>query len=149
LVVLFERILVPLDGSEYSEKAVDYAIGLAKKFSSEIVLVHVVQSTAAVVTGPEVLGPSLLLDLKKRLEENGHRILSSAEERARKEGVKASSKMDYGNPADRIVNAARDEKADLIVIADRGLGSVARFFLGSVANQVSHHASCPVLLIKS
>lgn len=141
--------MVPLDGSEYSEKALDYAIGLSKKFSSEIILFHVVQSTAAVVTGPEVLGPSLLLDLRKRLEENGQNILSSAEAKAKEAGVKTTIEMDYGNPADKIVNMVRKKNVDLVVIADKGLGSVARFFLGSVANQVSHHASCPVLIIKS
>ncbi len=146
---MIRRILVPLDGSEYSEKAFDYAIGLSKKFSSEIILFHVVQSTAAVVTGPEVLGPSLLLDLRKRLEENGQNILSNAEVKAKEAGVKARTEMDYGNPADKIVDMVKKKSVDLVVIADRGLGSVARFFLGSVANQVSHHASCPVLIIKS
>ena len=146
---MIDRILVPLDGSEYSDEALDYAIDMARKFSSEIILVHIVPTTAAVVTGPEVLGPSLLLDLRKRLEENGQHILSSGEAKAKEAGVMVTAKLDYGNPADKIINMVKEENVSLIVMADRGLGAVARFFLGSVTDKVSHHASCPVLIIKS
>jgi len=146
---LISKILVPLDGSEYADKALDYAIDLAKKFSSEIILVHVVPTTAAVITGPEVLGPSLLLDLRKRLEESGHNILASGEAKTKEAGVKVTTKLDYGSPADKIINMVKEGDISLIIMADRGLGAVARFFLGSVTDKVSHHATCPVLIIKS
>jgi nucleotide-binding universal stress UspA family protein len=145
---LFSKILVPLDGSEFADKALDYAIGVAKKFSSELLLVHIVQTTTAFVTGPEVLGPSLIVDLEKQLEENGHHILASGEDKAKKADLKVTTKISYGNPADRILNIAKEEKADLIIMGHRGLGRAARFFLGSVSDNVSHHALCPVLIVK-
>lgn len=146
---MINRILVPLDGSEYADKALDYAIELAKKFSSEILLVHVLPSTASIRRGSEVISTSLYRNSKKRLEEDAHRILTSSEARARDAGVSVVTKLDYGDPADRIIDIAKEDDMDLIVIADRGLGAVARFFLGSVSDKVSHHAACHVLIFKS
>jgi nucleotide-binding universal stress UspA family protein len=145
---LFGKILVPLDGSEFAEKALNYAIELGKMFSSELLLVHIVQSTTALVTEPTVLQPTLIIDLEKQLEANGQRILSSGEAKAKEAGVKASSKMDHGNPADKLLGITQEEKVDLIVMGDRGLGRIAHFFLGSVVDHVSHHAHCPVLIVK-
>ena len=140
--------MVPLDGSEFADKALDYAIEIAKKFSSELLIVHIVQSTTAFVTGPEVLGPSLVLDLKNQLDESGRRILTAGEAKAKKAAVNVTLRMEYGNPADKILNMVKDEKIGLIVIGHRGLGAAARFFLGSVSDKVSRHATCPVLIVK-
>jgi len=145
---VFNKILVPLDGSEFADKALDYAIEIAKKFSSELLIVHIVQSTTAFVTGPEVLGPSLVLDLKNQLDESGRRILTAGEAKAKKAAVNVTLRMEYGNPADKILNMVKDEKIGLIVIGHRGLGAAARFFLGSVSDKVSRHATCPVLIVK-
>ena len=140
--------MVPLDGSEFADKALDYAIEIAKKFSSELLIVHIVQSTTAFVTGPEVLGPSLVLDLRNQLDESGRRILTAGEAKAKKAAVNVTLRMEYGNPADKILNMVKDEKIGLIVIGHRGLGAAARFFLGSVSDKVSRHATCPVLIVK-
>jgi len=145
---VFNKILVPLDGSEFADKALDYAIEIAKKFSSELLIVHIVQSTTAFVTGPEVLGPSLVLDLRNQLDESGRRILTAGEAKAKKAAVNVTLRMEYGNPADKILNMVKDEKIGLIVIGHRGLGAAARFFLGSVSDKVSRHATCPVLIVK-
>ena len=101
---MFNKILVPLDGSEFADKALKYAIDVAKKFTSELLLVHVIQTTTAFITGPEVLGPSLILDLRKQLEENGYRILSIGEEIAKKANIKVITRLDYGNPPDKILD---------------------------------------------
>ncbi len=145
---MFNKILVPLDGSEYADKALKYAIDVAKKFSSELLLVHIVQTTTAFITGPEVLGPSLILDLRKQLEENGRHILSLGEEIAKKADVKVSTRLDYGNPPDKILNITKEENIDLIILGNRGLGAAARFFLGSVSDKISQQSTCPVLIIK-
>lgn len=146
---LINRILVPLDGSEYANKALDYAIQLAKKFSSEILLVHVLPATTAIRRGSEVISTSLYRNLRKRLEEDAHRILTSSEAKVRDAGIKVTMKLDYGDPAGRIINIAKKDDMDLIVIADKGLGAVAKFFLGSISNKISHHATCHVLIFKS
>lgn len=146
---MLDKILVPIDGSEYAFKALDYAITFAKKFSSEIYIVHIVQTVAAIAYGTDITVPSFMVDLKNHLEENGKRILSTAEVKTKKAGVKAVTMLLYGSPAEEIVNFAEEKGVGLIVVGDRGLGSVARFFLGSVSNKVSRHAPCPVLIVKT
>lgn len=145
---MISKILVPLDGSEYANRALNYAIELAKKFSSEILLVHAVPTATAFITGPEVLDSSLIVGLRKQLEDSGRNILASAEEQTKKAGIKATMKLGYGKPADEILRIAKEENVNLIVMGDRGLGAVGRFFLGSVSDKVSHHSTCPVLLVK-
>ena len=145
---MFNKILVPLDGSEFAYKALDYAIDIAKKFSSELLLVHIVPTTTAFITGSDSLGSSLIMDLKKQLDKSGHRILTTGEARAKKAEVNVTTKMDYGNPVDKILNMVNEEKISLIVMGHRGLGRAARFFLGSVSDNVSRSATCPTLIVK-
>lgn len=161
---LFAKILVPLDGSEHSLKALDYAIGVASKFSSVVHIVHIVHIVQAVsaatydtafmmqglyTRASDMAGPSFMIDLKNHLEDNGRRILATTEVKTREAGIKAVTTLLYGSPAEEIINFAEKEEVDLIVIGDRGLGSVTRFFLGSVSNKVSRHAPCPVLIVKT
>ena len=145
---MFDRILVPLDGSDYAEKALDVAITLAQKFTSNIIIVHVILTASAIVTSPEGVGSTFLIDLRKQLEETGRQILENGSKRTRAAGIPVITIEESGNAPDKILQTAEKAKADLVVIGDRGLGVVARFFLGSVADKVSHYARCPVLIVK-
>ena len=145
---MFNKIVVPLDGSEYAHRALEIAIELAKKYSASLVIVHVVPAASALITGPEVTTAPILLNLSNELEESGRRILEGGAKKAQEVGVPVTTVLEHGNISDNIIRIAENEKADLIVIGERGLGAVARFFLGSVANKVSHHAKCPVLIVK-
>jgi nucleotide-binding universal stress UspA family protein len=161
---MLANILVPLDGSEHSLKALDYAITLATKFSSVVHIVHIIHIVQAITAATydtaftmhglytrasDMAGPAFMIDLKNHLEENGRRILAATEAKTREAGIKAVTTLLYGSPAEEIINFAEKKEMDLIVIGDRGLGSVTRFFLGSVSNKVSRHASCPVLIVKT
>lgn len=145
---MFNRIVVPLDGSEFADRALEIAIELAGKYSASIVIAHVVPIASALVTGPEVSSAPILLNLSSELEESGRRILEEGAKKAQAAGIPVTTVLEHGNVSDNIISIAENEKADLIVIGERGLGAVARFFLGSVANKVSHHAKCPVLIVK-
>lgn len=146
---MFERILVPLDGSEYADKALTTAIALAKQFSSNIIIVHVILIASAIMTSSEGVGSSFLIDLRKQLEETGEQILENGAKKTREAGIPVITIQESGNAPDKILQTAEKTRANLIVIGDRGLGVVARFFLGSVADKVSHYARCPVLIVKS
>lgn len=145
---MFNKIVIPLDGSEYADKALNVAIELAGKYSASIVIVHVVPAASTLITGPEVSSAPILLNLSDELDESGRRILEEGAKRTQAAGIPVTTVMEHGNISESIIHIAEDEKADLIVIGERGLGAVARFFLGSVANKVSHHAKCPVLIVK-
>lgn len=141
---MIKKILVPVDGSENSDRAVDQAIDLAKKYRAELQLIHVVPVTTALVTGPEALA----IDVSKQLESSGERILSAALSKVEGQELEAVTRLEHGQPADKVIEVAKDENFDVIVIGSRGLGRVARFFLGSVSDKVSHHAPCAVLIVK-
>lgn len=81
-------------------------------------------------------------------EEEGNNILVEGEKIVKIAGINVTKILKYGNAADKIIEAAEEIEADLIVVGEKGLGSLARFPLGSIAFNVSQHAKCPVLIIK-
>ena len=127
------KILVAIDGSESSEKALEYAVQLAKKHKAKVKLLNVQESK--------------LFDLKpKVVREVGEHVLSDAA--AKVKGLKLNTQLEFGNPAETIIEVAEKGSYDLIVVGSRGLSSVKRFFLGSVSDDISHHAKCSVLIVR-
>ena len=138
-----KRILVPTDFSECSEKAVAYAVPFAKQFGAELVIAYVVQ---AYVPVPEMMA----LDstgLLTGMRNNAQRELDKLRLRF-SEDVKVKTLLRVGNPAKEIVSAADDINADLILLSTHGRTGVGRVFLGSVAEQVTRYARCPVLTVR-
>jgi nucleotide-binding universal stress UspA family protein len=144
---LINRILVPLDGSEYADKALDWALDLAEKYNASIELLTVIPLLGPFTTcGIEPLfGPSL-----KELQEQAGKMLAEALKKAKKSkpNLKISTKVLEGRPSDKIVETAKEENFDLIVMGSRGLGGVKEFFLGSVSDRVADEAPCPVVIVK-
>jgi nucleotide-binding universal stress UspA family protein len=144
---LFSRILVGLDGSEYSLKALDFAVDLAKKYSSQLVLVHVVMRQIYAINPPEagILAGTAIV---RELEAEGKSILAKGVETVKAQVLPVEARLRQGVPAEELLRAAVDEKADLIVLGSRGLSQVKAFLLGSVSDKVSHHAKCPTLIVR-
>jgi nucleotide-binding universal stress UspA family protein len=127
------KILVAVDGSEGSKRALKNAIQIASKFKANITLLNVQQP--------------LSFDLKPEFSnEIGQSILSDVTSEIK--GVKLDKKLEFGNPAETIINVADKGKYDIIVVGKRGMSTVKRFFLGSVSDDVSHHSKCSVLIVK-
>jgi nucleotide-binding universal stress UspA family protein len=139
--------LVGLDGSEYSLKALGFAVDLAKKYSSQLVLVHVVLRQIYAINPPEagILAGTAIV---RELEAEGKAILAKGEETVKAQGLPVEVRLRQGVPAEELLRAAADEKADLIVLGSRGLSQVKAFLLGSVSDKVSHHAKCPTLIVR-
>ncbi len=142
----FKKILSPTDFSEPSIRALRVAVELAQSFSAEIILIHVV-SPIPVATGPVVAQG---LDTEEYLE----RMLAYARESLDRvvsdlvpENLNTRTLVFTGNPGDEIGRAAKDEGADLIVIASHGLTGWRRFIFGSVAERVVRFSPCPVLTV--
>jgi len=138
---LFSRILVPVDGSGYAENAVRHASDLARKYGSSVTLIHVVATKVYAMAEVGVL-------ISKDLEKEGKEILRKSQELASSLGISANTKLASGVPAEEILRFADSEKFDLIVMGSRGLSEVKAFLLGSVSDKVSHHAKCPVLVVR-
>lgn len=136
-----------LDGSEYSSKALNFAIDIAKKYESQLILVHVVTRQIYAINPPEagILAGTAIV---RELETEGKAILERAEEIAKAQGLSAEALLRHGVPAEELLGAAADENVDLIILGSRGLSQVKAFLLGSVSDRVSHHAKCPTLIVR-
>ena len=142
----FHTILCPLDFSEPSYKALDAAIELARQFGAELVLVNVVPpAVPGVPTDPTFAftGPG---DYEKAVKLNAEEQLLLAAQRIPPE-LKPSTVVGDGDPADEIIRIAKDENADLIIIATHGLTGWRHLVFGSVAEEVIRLDDRPVLVI--
>lgn len=122
----YKRIVVGTDGSPSATTAVDLAARLSAVEQAELVIVHVQQDD--------------------RSEPD---LLSKARLRAEKQGANVKTRVEQGDPADRLIAIAEREGADLLVVGNKGMTGVSRFRLGSVPNQVSHHAPCDLLILRT
>jgi universal stress protein A len=138
------RILVPLDFSGDSEKALSYAAALARQFGAKISLLHVrptLYYAGEMGVIPEVIPSSESVEkFRTHLDEIGRNRVP--------EGVVDHVLVRDGTPFDEICSAAREEQSDLIVIATHGYTGLKHVFLGSTAERVVRHAPCPVLIVR-
>jgi len=142
------RIIVPVDGSDFSFRAARYAINLAKLTGGEIICVHAVVDLPYVeYMGAGIVTVTRYIDeAKKHTEEWFLQVRAMAS----KEGIKVTSDTIFNLPsvAESIIGYAAEQKADLIVIGTRGRSGLKRLVLGSVASGVVTHAACPVLVVR-
>ena len=136
------KILVPVDGSAYSLKAVETACDLAKAQAPATLVL-----TAVAVQIPELEEGVYIAEKMKAQAEIA---LAKAKDVAQAKGVEATVILAIGaSPADAIVQVAKEQQADLIVIGSRGLAGKTRSFLGSTASQVVTYSPCSVLVVKT
>ena len=126
----FEKILVPLDGSDLAERALPYAQTIAKTRGSSILLLA-------------VLGPG------ERLERPMKAYLEAEARRLESQGISSQASVISGNPAEEIVRFADDHEVSLIVISSHGYSGIRRWMPGSVALKVLYGTCVPTLLVKS
>lgn len=149
---MYQTILVAVDGSEHSDRAVSVAAKLAARLGSELVLINVISPMmiAHVPQGIEVFNEIEHASATEQelFRKAAEQILRSAESMARRHGAeRIKSAVEYGSPAKIVVEKAKDVGAGLIVLGTRGLGATASLLLGSVSHRVVHHADIPVLLV--
>ena len=135
------KILVPVDGSKYSKKAIQYASDLSTAFDAEIVLVYVVEKSI----------PVNLLDQKeylKILRKFGEKTLKNEMNILSKRQIDAKTILAEGNIINEINKTAKKEKCDLVIVGNKGLGAVGRMLLGSVSNKLAQSSVCPILIVK-
>jgi nucleotide-binding universal stress UspA family protein len=149
---MIKRILVPTDGSVHAKKALDYACDLAHKYGADVHLVHVISESKL----PEGLEEYMKAERIQQeppervfLEKVGDRIIQSTETEAKAKGIKnVHSTVLLGDPAEKILDYAKTNGMDMIVIGNRGLGGIKTLFMGSVSNKVCHLAECTCVTVK-
>jgi nucleotide-binding universal stress UspA family protein len=147
---MYQRILVPIDGSDTSLRGLDEALQLSRLTGAKLRLVHVVDELKY-VTGFETFA-TYSGDVVPLMAEAGRKILEQGRERAQAAGIDAESALFTsvaGRVSEIVIDQAKAWNADLIVIGTHGRHGVARAFLGSDAEQVLRMAPVPVLLVNA
>ncbi len=140
------KILVPIDFSDYSKSALKYAVNFIKQFNAELILIYVVEP---VIYPPDfsmgqIAIPSVDLEMDKRAVEELNKL-------AKKEipsEIKVKSLVKTGKPFIEIIETAAEEDIDLIIIATHGHTGVEHILFGSTAEKVVRKAPCPVLTLR-
>ena len=153
---LFEKILVPLDGSEPSLKALDIAVEIAAKFGGGLTLIHAYSVASmtgflpepSATVGVPVMSASDISKLAESAREAGKRILDEGKKRIKASGVEVNTLLEEGHAVHEIIRAVKEGKFELIVMGARGLSHIRELLLGGVSDAIMHHAVCPVLIVK-
>lgn len=158
---LFDKILVPLDGSRSSARALEAAIAIAKKFNGEITLSHVysvgiltatltseVEESTLTPSGNSLPPSEVYWVTKDAIRKAGANLLSKNEEMVRAKGISVEKLLKEGHLVQEIREVAKEGEYDLIVIGVKGISEVRETRLGSVSEKVIRNAQCPVLVIK-
>jgi nucleotide-binding universal stress UspA family protein len=146
---MFARIVVGTDGSDTAKVAVREAADLAKRVGASL----------DVVSAYEPVPSSRLREERQEVptdiahivspSEDVEALLAETAEEVGKDGVEVNTFARQGDPADAILDVAEEQKADLIIVGNKGMTGAKRFLLGSVPNKVSHHAPCSVLIVRT
>ncbi|MGV8143959.1 MAG: universal stress protein [Methanothermobacter sp.] len=131
---MFNKIMVPTDGSEFALRAEDIAISIAEKFQSRIVAVHIIDEK--------------LIYPFEDLEEEGKKILEKTYLKADKQGVKADQVLIVGNPTHDMAKIVEKTDADMMVIGTHGKTGLTKILMGSVAENAIKTVKIPILLVK-
>ncbi|VEL28591.1 unnamed protein product [Protopolystoma xenopodis] len=150
---ILRNILIPIDGSEHSDRAFVWYIENLKKAGDCVHLIHVIEpvyTTPAV--GLAMESPPLLVDDMTRVMEesieSGKKLGQQFMRKAKEFGVDSKAFLHVDTkPGHALVKSSIDHKADIIVMGNRGLGTLRRTFLGSVSDHVLHHSHIPVVVV--
>lgn len=146
---MIKTILVAIDGSAHSKRALEFACEIARKYESSLHLVHVAQQPMSdhVLTlgAASVMVSGSKADLKKA----GKQVMEAAADVAHRMGCKSvTTEVTSGDPARRIIDAAKTVEANMIVLGSRGLGEISGLLLGSVSHKVIHLSPCTCVTVK-
>ncbi len=141
------RVLHPTDFSRASSGAFKRAVEMARANRAELLLVHVM-TPAIPMMGDGYVSPQLYEDMEAAARSYSQKHLNALVAKARKAGARVKALLLEGVPHERIAQAARSRKADLVVIGTHGRTGFAKLFLGSVASRVLTISPCPVLTVR-
>ena len=141
---MFSKLLVPIDGSDNSFRALDHAIFLSKKITARITALRVIEYLPLVHVQSQRTMDTIL---SKYLEES-ESILKKSIDIGEKKGVRIESKLKKGDAASNILNYSKKEDYDTIIMGRRGTGKLRQLVLGSTSTKVLNHSDCTVVIVK-
>jgi nucleotide-binding universal stress UspA family protein len=150
---VYKSIVVGTDFSDTAAQAVEQAAEIAKAFHATLHIVTAFKpamTTSIAASSLEAMatgGAEFLQEADSRIADEVESTLSQMANKLSGNGLSVKTHSCAGEPADALIDVAESEKADLLVVGNRGMGGVKRFVLGSVPNKISHHAPCSVLIV--
>ncbi len=139
---MYEQIIIPTDGSEPSKEAVKQGLEIAKATGVKVLALYVMDTTAFMSVPPD----SLTTDISSILNKEAHESVNYVVREGKKMGVYVEEKIIEGIPSEQIIENANPK--GLIVIGTKGRTGLAKIMLGSVTENVVHHANCPVMVVR-
>jgi len=144
---MYDRILIPVDGSSMSINAAEEGIKLAGIMGSSVSFLYIIDLSILSIPDAET-GIANAEVIRKGFRDQGETIMGRLKAGAENKGISAGTMMREGDVHEEILSAAREVKADLIVMGTHGRRGLNRLILGSVAESVARRAGCAVLLIR-
>lgn len=145
---MFERILVPIDGSDHALAALKLAVELQDKCDSELMLLCVYRHYSLLEASMSMVNPERPENLDESMRQYATGIVEHAKKFATEQGSKnVRGFVKSGPPARTIVNFANDKHVSLIVLGSRGIGDVEGYLLGSVSHKVTSLSHCPTMVV--
>jgi nucleotide-binding universal stress UspA family protein len=149
---MMSKILVPHDGTEMSDKALDRAVELAKAFNAQIILLHVIEQIpipSSIMLGSDpILIKRARRSVMRELEKGWNKFAETKGHELERDKVRSTSVCSVGKAANEILRYTRSNKIDIIIMASARLKGLSRIkALGSATRRVSETADCPVLII--
>jgi universal stress protein A len=144
----FRRILVPLDFSPPSDRALLYAKALATEFTAPLELLHVIEDRLMAGPWPTEVYLGELPRIRENLVKEAERRLAETIESLANYGIKSTGQVLIGSPSQVIIEQADATNADLIVMGTHGRTGITHLLIGSVAERVIRHARCPVFVVR-
>jgi len=141
---MFKKIVVAIDGSDISLKALDIALSEARAWNAELHVIYVVETS---------MFSSIPMDntweiIYSLLESEGKEVFQKSKERAAEDGISLITHLRDGHAGNEIVALAEELHADLIVIGSRGKTNIDRLLLGSVSEHVVRNSSCTTMVVR-
>ena len=145
---MFERILVPLDGSDQTLKALRLAVQIQEKWDSELLLLCVYRHYGLLEASMSMVRPEKPENLDDSMRQFASQVIETGKAVATEENAgKVRGFIKSGPPARTIVGFSKDHKTGLIVLGSRGVGDLEGYLLGSVSHKVTSLADCPVMVV--
>ncbi len=145
---MFERILVPLDGSELAQEALPLAARIARADGSKLILTRAIEAEMMMVPAGFEYEVTYDEEEQTRRWEQARAYVQDIQVSDRLKGISTSAVTKIGNPASVILDTAADRECDLIVMTTHGYRGLTRWMLGSVTERVLRNATCPVLVLR-
>lgn len=143
------NIIVPLDSSEQSDKALDFALDFAQAQKAKVWIVHIADERLLQELDRVLSSPNIKDIISTYAEEASREIFEQASKKAKNKNVEFETYAATGNPAEEIMALAKEIHAEHVVIGNTGVGKTMQFPFGSVADKVVRNAPCSITVVKS